>query len=364
MTILLLTALADRAPLASWAGSPHRSASRATAPTEQELRKWDFLWKCGNLCSKGHRSAIPPEEGALKTCFPEILSLSISVDWKWRDVEGKRWKGEKRREYTQMETWPTVVTDTVGKQLIWSQQQARPRLQGQYVWQKKNNLWDARAAPLRTDPCSCQLSTTAAFILACAHEDGSASEGREQEQNSNCPSKPLQARKRGNKCVTLYLEGTQACHLLNEAWQDQVRSIERTGLRREQAQDKAYGLAGLAPSILLPSTYKAAGALGDTATPSLAGPTQGSGTEQPLGTSPAWEGTRGRGSRGVRGLVPSPPEEKETGRDRQLRDRQETGTRSAQMQEPRSQLQTKVIRQVVLNSRVSKGFIGRAPSGK
>lgn len=66
----------------------------------------------------------------------------------------------------------------------------------------------------------------------------------------------------------------------------------------------------------------------------------------------------------MRGFVPGPPEEKETGRDRQLRDRQETGTRSAQMQEPRSQLQTKVIRQVVLNSRVSKGFIGRAPSGK
>lgn len=34
------------------------------------------------------------------------------------------------------------------------------------------------------------------------------------------------------------------------------------------------------------------------------------------------------------------------------------------MQEPRSELQTKVIRQAVLNSRVSKGFIGRAPSGK
>jgi len=110
--------------------------------------------------------------------------------------------------------------------------------------------------------------------------------------------------------------------------------------------------------------YKPAGALGDTATPSLAGPTQRSGTEWPFGTSPAWEGMRGRGSHSVHSLVPSPPEEKETGKDRQLRDRQETGTRSAQMQEPRSQLQTKAVRQAVLNSRVSKGFIGRAPSGK
>lgn len=90
MMIPLLTALADRAPRASWAGSLHRSASRATASTEQELWKWGFLWKSGNLCSKGHRSAIPPEEGALKTCFPEILSLSISVDLKWRDVEGEK----------------------------------------------------------------------------------------------------------------------------------------------------------------------------------------------------------------------------------------------------------------------------------
>lgn len=66
----------------------------------------------------------------------------------------------------------------------------------------------------------------------------------------------------------------------------------------------------------------------------------------------------------MRAPVPGPPEEKETSRDRQLRDRQETGTGSAQMQEPRSELQTKVIRQAVLNSRVSKGCIGRAPSGK
>lgn len=62
--------------------------------------------------------------------------------------------------------------------------------------------------------------------------------------------------------------------------------------------------------------------------------------------------------------VPGPPEEKETSRDRQLGDRQETGTRSAQMQEPRSEPQTKVIRQAALNSRASKGFTGRAPRGK
>lgn len=123
-------------------------------------------------------------------------------------------------------------------------------------------------------------------------------------------------------------------------------------------------VAGLVPSILLFLMYQPAGTLGNTATPSLAGHVQSGGMEQPLGTSPAWEGTRGRGSCGMWALVPSPPEEKETGRDRQLRDRQETGTRSAQMQEPRSQLQTKVIRQAILNSRVSKGFIGRAPSGK
>lgn len=104
--------------------------------------------------------------------------------------------------------------------------------------------------------------------------------------------------------------------------------------------------------------------LGDAATLGLAGPAQGGGAEQPLGTSPVWEGTRGQGRRSMHGPVPSPPEEKETDRDRQLRDRQETGTRSAQMQEPRSQLQTKVVRWEVLNSRMSKGFIGRAPSGK
>ena len=61
---------------------------------------------------------IPPEKEALKTCFPEILSLSVSIDLKWRDVEWERGKGEKRREYTQMETRPSVVTDAVGKQLI------------------------------------------------------------------------------------------------------------------------------------------------------------------------------------------------------------------------------------------------------
>ena len=114
--------------------------------------------------------------------------------------------------------------------------------------------------------------------MACAHEDGTASEGREQEQNSHHLSKPPQARKRGNKCVTLYLEGTQACHLLNEVGQDQACSIERAAHGGEQAQDKAYCLAGLAPSILLSPTYKPAGALGDTATPSLAGPKQGGGT--------------------------------------------------------------------------------------
>lgn len=54
---------------------------------EQELQKWGF--------SKGHRSTIPPEEGALKTCFPEILSLFISVDLKWRGVKGERGKGKK-----------------------------------------------------------------------------------------------------------------------------------------------------------------------------------------------------------------------------------------------------------------------------
>lgn len=85
--------------------------------------------------------------------------------------------------------------------------------------------------------------------------------------------------------------------------------------------------------------------------------------EQALGTSPAL-GPEGTGQRGLRTPVPGPPEEKETSRDRQLGDRQETGTRSAQMQEPRSELQTKVIRQAALNSRASKGFIGRAPSGK
>lgn len=237
-------------------------------------------------------------------------------------------------------------------------------LQGQHVRQKKKKPHrDAHAAPLHTNPCSCQLSTTAAFILACAHEGGAAREGREREQHNHHPSKPLQARKRGEECVTLYLKGTQACQFLNEVGQDQACSIERAALGGEQAQDKAYCSAGLAPSILLSPAYKPAGTLGDDATPSLAGPTQGSGTEQSLGTSPAWEGTRGRGSRGVHALVPSPPEEKETGRDRQLRDRQETGTRSAQMQEPRSQLQTKVIRQAVLNSRVSKGLLGELPAG-
>lgn len=38
---------------------------------------------------------IPPEEGALKTCFPGILSLSLSVNLKWRDVEEEWEKGEK-----------------------------------------------------------------------------------------------------------------------------------------------------------------------------------------------------------------------------------------------------------------------------
>lgn len=214
-------------------------------------------------------------------------------------------------------------------------------LQCECAQQKKTHR-DARAAPLHTNPHSCQLSTTAAFILACAHEDGVAREGRECEQHNHRPSKPLQARQRGNKCITLYLEGTQACHL-NEVGQDKNCSVERAALRGEQAQDKAYCVAGLAPSILLSPLYKPAGTLGDAAVPSLAGPTQGGGTEQPLGTSAAWEGTRGRGRHGVHAPVLSPPEEKETGRDRQLRDRQETGTRSAQMQEPRSQLQTKVI---------------------
>lgn len=62
--------------------------------------------------------------------------------------------------------------------------------------------------------------------------------------------------------------------------------------------------------------------------------------------------------------VPGPPEEKETSRDRQLGDRQETGTRSAQMQEPRSEPQTKVIRQAALNSRASKGFYWESSQGE
>lgn len=123
--------------------------------------------------------------------------------------------------------------------------------------------------------------------------DGAATEGREQEQNNHRPSKPLQTQKRGNKYVTLYPEETQACHLLTEIGQDQACSAERAAIRGGQAQDKAYCLAGLAPSILLSLTYKPAGSLGDTATRSLAGPVQGSGTEQPLGVSPAGEGMRG-----------------------------------------------------------------------
>lgn len=114
-------------------------------------------------------------------------------------------------------------------------------------------------------------------------------------------------------------------------------------------------LTGPVPSILLSLTQRAAQ------------PQQAwwdlHGWGAALGTSPG-AGHEGRGGRGLHSLVPGPPEEKETSRDRQLRDRQETGTRSAQMQEPRSELQTKVIRQAVLNSRVNKGFIGRAPSGK
>lgn len=217
---------------------------------------------------------------------------------------------------------------------------------------------DACAATLHKNPHSCQLSTAAALKQRCAREDAAAGEGRDKEQNSHHPPKPLHARKRGNKRATLYLEGIQACHLLNEVGEDQACPIESSSQGTAgTGQSILFScLTRLVPSILLPLTYKA--------TPSLVGPAQGGGGEQPLGTSPAREGTRGRGSHSVRALVPGPPEEKETSRDRQLRDRQETGTRSAQMQEPRSELQTKVIRQAVLNSRVSKGFIGRAPSGK
>lgn len=104
---------------------------------------------------------------------------------------------------------------------------------------------------------------------------GAATEGREQEQHSHHPSKPLQARKRNNKYVTLHPERTQACHSPNEVGQDQACSAERAALRGGQAQYKAYCLAGLAPSVLLSLTYKPAGSLGDTATPSLAGPVAG-----------------------------------------------------------------------------------------
>lgn len=122
-------------------------------------------------------------------------------------------------------------------------------------------------------------------------------------------------------------------------------------------------LTGLVPSILLSLTHKGTGSLWNRAPPSLVGAAQGG-----VGSSP-WAHLQPPGHEGTRRPrrarpVPGPPEEKETSRDRQLRDRQETGTGSAQMQEPRSELQTKVIRQAVLNSRASKGFIGRAPSGK
>lgn len=164
---------------------------------------------------------------------------------------------------------------------------------------RKKTQQDACAAPLQTNAHSCQLCTAADFILPCAHEDGVAREGREWEQRNHHSSKPLQTRKRGNKCITLYVEGTQACHLPNKVGRDHACSIERAALRGEQARDKAYCLAALAPSILLSPTYKLAGAPRDAATPSPAGPVQGGGMEQPLGTSPAWEARRGRGSCGV-----------------------------------------------------------------
>lgn len=67
--------------------------------------------------------------------------------------------------------------------------------------------------------------------------------GKEERAKHDHPSKPLLARKRCNKCVTLYLEGTQACHLLNEVGQDQACSIKRLVLKGEKAKDKAYCLA-------------------------------------------------------------------------------------------------------------------------
>lgn len=84
--LLLLIALASRAPGTSWVGCLHRFS------VEQELWKWGF--------SKGHRSAIPPEEGALKTCFPQNMSFSISIDLKWRDVEGEKRKETKEENTT------------------------------------------------------------------------------------------------------------------------------------------------------------------------------------------------------------------------------------------------------------------------
>lgn len=215
---------------------------------------------------------------------------------------------------------------------------------------------DACAATLHKNHHSCQLSTTAALKQRCAHEDAAAGEGREKEQNSHHPLKTSSCKEKGQQACHTVLGGT--CHHLNEVGEDQACPIESSSQGTAgTGQSILFScLTRLVPSILLPLTYKA--------TPSLVGPAQGGGGEQPLGTSPAREGTRGRGSHSVRALVPGPPEEKETSRDRQLRDRQETGTRSAQMQEPRSELQTKVIRQAVLNSRVSKDFIGRAPSGK
>lgn len=75
---------------------------------------------CQNGASaKGHRF---PRGGS----FEDLLSRDFEcvpvpptpIDFKWRGVEGKGERGEKRREYAQMKTWPSMVTDTIGKQLI------------------------------------------------------------------------------------------------------------------------------------------------------------------------------------------------------------------------------------------------------
>lgn len=86
--------------------------------------------------------------------------------------------------------------------------------------------------------------------------------------------------------------------------------------------------------------------------PALGAAEDGGGTAQSRGTSVAWRCV----------LHAQPSGREETSRDRQLRDRQETGTRSAQMQEPRPQPQTKVTEQTALGSG-ERDLLGELPAG-